>query len=74
MNGKTVLMEAVEQENFKLIDFLLSNNADPNISDTIGETVLFHAIRSKNKLKLQIVDLLIKHCANINFINSFGVI
>ena len=67
-------MEAVEQENLKCIDFLLLNNADPNISDSYGETALFHAIRSKRKSKFQMTDLLIKNKANISFINCFGVV
>ena len=66
-------MEAVEQENLKCIDFLLLNNADPNVSDAFGETALFHAIRSKSKFKFQMSDLLIKSHSNVNFINSFGV-
>lgn len=42
--GTTLLMRAISTENYKAVEFLLENGADPNIIAEIGGTALFNAV------------------------------
>lgn len=42
--GTTLLMRAISTENFKAVEFLLENAANPNIVSTTGTTALFRAV------------------------------
>lgn len=42
--GMTLLMRAVLKGNFKSVQFLLKNSANPNIQTKSGSTALFHAV------------------------------
>jgi len=42
--GMTLLMRAVLRENYKAVEFLLQNGADPNIVAKVGSTALFDAV------------------------------
>jgi len=42
--GTTLLMRAISTENYKAVEFLLQNGANPNIVAKIGTTALFRAV------------------------------
>jgi len=58
-SGKTVLHLACENNNKELVKFLISNNADINLSTDEGKTPLYIACEKDNKY---IVKYIIKKC------------
>jgi len=60
--GYSVLMNAVETQDYSFVKALLEFGVDPNASST-GETALFLAVRSDNK---KIAAILMAHDANVN--------
>ena len=68
-NGNTPLLVAISKNNIEIVEYLLSNNADPNIGFYQDcYTSLFKAIDNNN---IQIVKLLLEYGADPNiFINE----
>jgi ankyrin repeat protein len=56
------LHDAIESKNFKAVELLLSNGANPNIADENGDYPLFKAIDLKD---IKLAELLIKRSADI---------
>lgn len=77
--GKTLLMIVADTEGYtigqsisyvqilKMLEFLLSNGADPNLKDKYGQTALFFTADSPD-----CVALLLKHGADIDAQNNDG--
>ena len=67
--GNTPLHDLCERKNIQmdLIEMLLKNQADPNISEDFGETCIFSAARNGD---LQLVELLVKYGAKLNISNN----
>ncbi len=61
--GITVLAVGIDNQNIKIIEYLLVQGGNPNVSDAMGQTLLARAANTGNK---EIVQLLIKHGANVN--------
>jgi ankyrin repeat protein len=60
----TYLTDVINKDNYEALKFLLKYNANPNYAIRVPEyTPLGEAVRKSNK---QIVDLLIKHGADVN--------
>lgn len=62
----TLLMQSLKPEsvNYKIVDALLQNGADPNILDNLGKSPLSFAVHSRIP---SIVELLLKSGANPNY-------
>ena len=62
----TLLMQSLKPEsvNYKIVDALLQNGADPNIPDNLGKSPLSIAVHSRIP---SIVELLLKSGANPNY-------
>lgn len=56
--------------NKELTTYLLSKNADPNITDATGATPLFWAVKFGNK---ELIELLLKHKADKSRKDSMGM-
>lgn len=65
----TALMAATVKGNVKLVELLLSNNANPNLTDENGTTALMYAVQFKNE---EIIQSLLKHKADKTKINNEG--
>ena len=67
-NGNTALTIAAMFSTFRVVKFLLLNNADPNEMNNNMETALFNSInRANNQIdEFEIIKLLIKNTKNIN--------
>ncbi|WP_298138790.1 ankyrin repeat domain-containing protein [Flavobacterium sp.] len=65
----TALMAATVKGNAKLVELLLSNNANPNLTDEKGTTALMYAVQFKNE---EIIQLLLKYKADKTKINNEG--
>ncbi|KAI1132242.1 ankyrin repeat-containing domain protein [Nemania abortiva] len=78
--GKTALWMACEHNNEKMVEFLLDNNADPNIPSTKNQTPLLIAVDMRSsdsshrrKLnRLRIIEMLLKRGANSNQADNLG--
>ena len=68
-NGKTLLMEAIEQKDEKLARLLVNNKADVNAKDNDGDTVLHHAARAG---LTELVPVLVKAGAYAHTHNNEG--
>ena len=68
-NGKTLLMEAIEQKDEKLARLLLKNGADVKAKDNDGDTVLHHAARAG---LTELVPVLVKAGAYAHSRNNEG--
>ncbi len=66
---ETMLIAAVKKNDAKLVQILIQNGADVNISDIKGWTPYFYAIGSANN---QIAEVLKKNGANINHTDKDG--
>jgi len=75
VSGWTPLMAAIkaetktEEEIYDMVEFLLENNANPNIQDHTGKTALMHAAEKNYS---SIVQLLLKVGAKTNIKNNEG--
>ena len=69
-NGNTMLNLAVQSNSFKIVNFLLNNNASVNTSNYKHNTPLHYALAHHN---FEIADLLIKKGANENVKNNQGL-
>lgn len=67
---QTPLFDAVKTNNFDLVEFLLQNRANVNVTDYIGETPLFVAV--DRWCNMQIIILLLQYGSNINHLNIFN--
>ncbi len=67
--GNTVLIEASQIGNLKIVELLLKNNADPNIKDSYGDTALIEASAGGF---FEIVKLLLENNADINIKNTYN--
>jgi ankyrin repeat protein len=63
----TLLCQAIFNNHSEIIKLLLQNGADPNISCSTGNSPLICAILKQN---VTAVEALIKHGANINFVDD----
>ena len=61
--GFTILYKAVVNKNYNLCEFLIENNADPNLKNIYGETPLHQAIEVENN---KIINLLLENGADPN--------
>lgn len=70
-NGLTALIYTCisTKVHYELVDFLLKNGANPNLSDNIGITPLIAACRS-TKVNYELVKLLLKSGADIDWPNN----
>lgn len=84
-NGKSLLQEAVEHMDTRLIKRLLQSNANPNIQDNAGNTPLIWAVQEAEeelqdggpgsqffKFYVAIIELLIKSGARVDLVNNQG--
>jgi uncharacterized protein len=71
INNNTPLHHAIFLENPKLVEYLLEKKADPNLCHHDSSSPLIYAISCHNS-NLEIVKLLIKYGANINYQNRNG--
>jgi len=65
----TALMAATVKGNSKLVELLLLNNANPNLTDEKGTTALMYAVQFKNE---EIIQLLLKNKADKTLVNNEG--
>jgi len=65
--GFTILYKAVVNKNYNLCEFLLENNADPNLKNLYGETPLHQAVEIENN---KIINLLLEKGADPNATNN----
>lgn len=65
----TALMAATVKGNYKLVELLLLNEANPNLTDEKGITALMYAVQFKNE---PIIKLLLKSNADKTIINKEG--
>ncbi|KAK5629225.1 hypothetical protein RRF57_004940 [Xylaria bambusicola] len=78
--GKTALLMACEESNEQMVDFLLSHEADPNITSTKNKTPLQIAVemrssrstRERHANRLRIIALLLEHGAKSNPTDNLG--
>jgi len=81
-NPNTTIFHAVENRNIEVVHILLENGADPNIMRTSVNDVPSLLMRASNTTRIStgkyylpspdMVDLLIKYGANINYENNLG--
>lgn len=64
-NHLTPLMWAIKSEDRQIFEYLLDRGADPNKTNIEGETTLHFAIYGRDR-NADLVNLLIKHGANVN--------
>lgn len=65
----TALMSATVKGNIKMVELLLKNNANPNLTNQAGITALMYAVQFKN---VAIVTLLLEHKANKLLLDKEG--
>ena len=65
----TLLIVATQKQNIELVKFLLKNNADPNLKNSLGDTALMYAAKKGN---LDIIKLLCEKGADVNITNNDG--
>lgn len=65
----TLLTGATLQQNVEMVNFLLENNADPNLQNSLGDTALIYAGKKGN---MDIIKLLLEHGADSNITNNNG--
>lgn len=67
-SGSTLLIKAIMQSQEKIIEFLLSKGADPNIKNNMDKSPLVLACRRiiNDEIAERVIKLLIKYKANIN--------
>ena len=65
----TALMAATVKGNVKLVDILLKNNANPDLTNEKGITALMYAIQFKN---IQIIKLLLENKADKEILSKDG--
>ena len=70
--GDTPLMTAVSGDSTELVEFLLQQNADPNVDVDDGYTCLLTAIESDNDQSIAVVQLLLAAGAGIHAIGTNG--
>ncbi|XP_034937894.1 ankyrin-1-like [Chelonus insularis] len=70
--GWTPLFEACRTGNILAVKFLLENHDNPNATNQHGETALHLICSRKSATTLQIIQLLLKHNADINAVNNIG--
>jgi ankyrin repeat protein len=63
ITGQTLLMRAVNDNNYQVAEYLIEKGANPNVQDTIGETALHHAVEHSN---YKMINLLLEKGANPN--------
>lgn len=68
-DGRDLLVNAVLYEREALVDFLVNKGLNVNRADNSGFTPLHYAVQSGN---LRIVEILLKHKADVNAKNMFG--
>ena len=61
----TTLNYAIRRKSFNLVKLLIDNGVDVNGKDVQGKTALYHALELE-KRKINIVEYLIEHGANVN--------
>jgi ankyrin repeat protein len=71
-SGYTALHFAVQNGNADMVLLLLENKADIDIQDNLGNTPLWRAV-SNNPDDRNIINMLIKHGANVNIENHYGI-
>lgn len=69
--GITILMKAIQAQNFRVIERLIKMGVDVNAKGKRGETALLIAASSRSKGILEIVKLLIESGANVNEVNEY---
>jgi ankyrin repeat protein len=67
--GGTVVHHAIEKGQTEIIDILISNSVDIDISDNAGRTPLFEAVDNNHDA---ITSLLVKQGANVDMTNYCG--
>lgn len=70
--GATPLLTAVSEDNSDLVDFLLKQNADPNVEVDDGYTCLLTAIESDAAESISVVTLLLAAKADIHAAGTSG--
>ncbi|AKI79758.1 hypothetical protein QJ850_gp029 [Acanthamoeba polyphaga mimivirus] len=73
----TCLTLAIELNNLEMIKLFLEHDADVNITDYNGDNcllVMFRYNKFQNKNDVEIIRLLIKYGANVNFVNEYTVL
>jgi len=65
----TALMAATVKGNIKLVELLLLNGANPNLTDENGTTALMYAVQFKNET---IIKLLLANKADASLLNQEG--
>ena len=65
----TALMAAVVKGNEEIVENLLSNNANPNLTDSNGSTALMYAVQFKNRV---IIELLLRYNADKEIVDKNG--
>jgi ankyrin repeat protein len=78
LDGRTILFDAVSQDNIRLVEFLLTKGANINQIDMRGhsplhEALCSHRLMTINKIYADMIKILIKHGANVNLKNKYGV-
>ncbi|WDA54982.1 MAG: hypothetical protein PPFGHCPK_01463 (plasmid) [Spiroplasma endosymbiont of Drosophila atripex] len=68
-NNQTFLHIVVRNNNFKMVEYLIKNNANLDIKDKWGNTPLFDAQNNDN---VEIFNLLVKNNANLSIENKEG--
>ena len=63
---KTLLIQALEENNIELVSYLIKNGAKVNMEDCDGRTALHYAVNADHPDKKQIVQLLLDNGADIN--------
>lgn len=77
MQKDNCLMSAIELNNLEMIKLFLEHEADVNILDNDENNCLLKMFRRnkiQNKNDVEIVKLLIKYGANVNFVNEYPVL
>jgi len=64
--GNTPLLQAIDDDNAKLVQFLLAHGADPNVEVDDGYTCLLTAVERTSAASMRILKLLITAGANVH--------
>ncbi len=72
VGGLTPLMAAAGASRLDLVQLLLEQGADPNMTDSNGDTVLFHLDYLKGDELIDLIKLLKKYGLNVNVKNNQG--
>lgn len=68
-DGKTVLMFYAERGETDAVKFMLGQKADPNLTDSFGETALMKAVRAR---QFRVVKALVEGGSNLEIADSSG--